>query len=74
MAKIRTKKQIYNDAKIKNFGANVNYHLYFDKTKMTYDEFLKLLHYLRPISVIFDNENNIIDFYKVKQNKELKLL
>ena len=74
MAKIRTKRQIYQSAKIKDFGINVNYHLYFDKTKMTHEEFLKLLNYLSPVSVIFDNKNNTIDFYKVKQYKELKLL
>ena len=74
MVKIRTKKQIYNDAKIKDFEVNVNYHLYFDKTKMTHAEFLKLLNYLSPVSVIFDNEKNLIDMYKVKQYRELKLI
>lgn len=41
---------------------------------MTHNEFLKLLNYLSPVSVIFDDKNNTIDFYKVKQYKELKLL
>lgn len=72
MNKIRTKKQIYQSARIKDLS--VNYHLYFDKTKITYKEYLKLLNYLQPVSVIFDNNNNTIDFYKVKQRKELKLL
>ena len=71
MSKIRTKKQIYQSAIIKDLS--VNYHLYFDKTKMTSDEYLKLLNYLQPVSVIFDG-NNTIDFYKVKQRKVLKLL
>ena len=72
MNKIRTKKQIYQSAIIKDLS--VNYHLYFDKTKITSDEYLKLLNYLQPISVIFDDDNNTIDFYKVKQHKVLKLL
>lgn len=72
MNKIRTKKQIYQSTIIKDLS--INYHLYFDKTKITSDEYLKLLNYLQPMSVIFDSDNNIIDFYKVKQRKELKLL
>lgn len=72
MNKIRTKKQIYQSAIIKDLS--VNYHLYFDKTKMTSGEYLKLLNYLQPVSVIFDDNNNTVDFYKVKQRKVLKLL
>lgn len=72
MNKIRTKKQIYQSAIIKDLS--VNYHLIFNKTKITSDEYLKLLNYLQPVSVIFDDDNNTIDFYKVKQRKVLKLL
>ena len=74
MAKIRTKKQIYNDCIIKEYGKNVNYHLYFDKAKLQGNEFLKLLNYLKPLKVVIDDKNNTIDFYKYSQINQLKLV
>lgn len=68
----RTIEQIYSDAKIDNIS--VNYHLYFDKSKMTGAEFFKLFNYLKPRLVSFDEKNNTFDFYYVSQRRELKLL
>lgn len=68
--KLKTNKQIYNSAIIKELS--VNYKVVFDKSKITFEEWRKLARYLQPWSIIFDNDTII--FNKVIQRRELKLL
>lgn len=67
--KLKTNKQIYNNAIIKELS--VNYKVVFNKSKITFEEWQKLARYLQPWSIIFDNDTII--FNKVIQRRESKL-